>query len=514
MKLRRLLTLALAAAFVFVAPITAKADTETPEARGWVKDSTGWWYETLDENGELSYYADGWEWIENDDEATEDVVEYDAYYFNKDGYLQTGWIYVVDSDDDYYYTNEDGEKVYYTESWDYWMYANADGELQTGWQKIDGNWYYFEDPESYSYNYPDFVMYEDGTREIREKVAEDKYEYVPYHFARTGEMTTGWYYHTNMYGTGGSWYYSNNDGVVQTEWQKIDGVWYYFGEYSGNMYVNQWVPEYVDVLDEEGNVIGREVDEYYFVGRDGAMVTGWYNTAAANSVYGSWIFTNADGTRYDGWLKDGGAWYFIQDGRMLQNEYVYEYVTEDGKVENDTWYPSDAKDVNTYYVGRDGKMITGWYDMSSSSALGTSKSWMFASADGTIKAQWVWDGAWYFIESNGYMVADCRYECYEDGEKAPARENYTSSEEYQKAVRAWERSHYYIFDASGKMVTSGWYKVANTNYNTWLYADANGNAYTGWVNDGAWYYCNLGIMQTNTYTPDGYWVGANGVWVQ
>ena len=40
---------------------------------------------------------------------------------------------------------------------------------------------------------------------------------------------------------------------------------------------------------------------------------------------------------------------------------------------------------------------------------------------------------------------------------------------------------------------------------------------TGWIQSGnAWYYCDTssGAMLTNTRTPDGYYVDANGVWIQ
>ncbi|MCD8221966.1 MAG: hypothetical protein LUD07_07245 [Clostridiales bacterium] len=39
---------------------------------------------------------------------------------------------------------------------------------------------------------------------------------------------------------------------------------------------------------------------------------------------------------------------------------------------------------------------------------------------------------------------------------------------------------------------------------------------TGWFQQGGkWYYCNEdGEMLANTRTPDGYYVGADGAWVQ
>ena len=101
---------------------------------------------------------------------------------------------------------------------------------------------------------------------------------------------------------------------------------------------------------------------------------------------------------------------------------------------------------------------------------------------------------------------------------------------------------WYYFDAQGNMVT-GWYQVggqwyymnpavgANQGvmmtgwildpaYNAWFYLNASGAMTTGWQQvNGAWYYLNpvsdgtKGAMAANT-TIDGYYVNADGAWVQ
>ncbi|MCC8128309.1 MAG: hypothetical protein LIO92_13115 [Clostridiales bacterium] len=52
--------------------------------------------------------------------------------------------------------------------------------------------------------------------------------------------------------------------------------------------------------------------------------------------------------------------------------------------------------------------------------------------------------------------------------------------------------------------------------NKWYYFDGDGYMKTGWFQQGGkWYYCNEdGEMLANTRTPDGYYVGADGAWVQ
>ena len=48
----------------------------------------------------------------------------------------------------------------------------------------------------------------------------------------------------------------------------------------------------------------------------------------------------------------------------------------------------------------------------------------------------------------------------------------------------------------------------------WYYFNPEGYMLTGWVHDGDdWYYLTSdGSLLTNAYTPDGYWVDAEGEW--
>ena len=500
MKLRNLLTIALAAAFVFVAPITAKAEV----TEGWQQESKGWWYQIADENGQASYLKDGIYTIEGKD-----------YYFDENGWMKTGWIKDAYSYDTYYYEWDDNDnyvKVPCKESGVDWLYANKSGEIQYGWQKIDGEWYYF--------NIYDGVMFEDGTYEIYPVVTDEygtDYDYSAeptlYHFAASGEMTTGWYYHDYPTG-GGSWYYSNNSGAVYTGWQKIGGEWYYFDawgrmESSYSSYDPFYDYENAEV-DEDGYYDYDTVDMYYFKD-NGAMVTGWYNYAP-ETTYGDWVYCNSDGTVYDGWLKSGGKWYYFDDGNMRESRYVYKY--KETKDENGNVI--DREIVETYYVGRDGAMITGWYQYEYKTANLYSNTWMYANADGTIETQWVKSGKdWYFVDADGVMVQDGIYNCYTEGTKEPERKDYASEKEYELAREKWFDSHRYVFDEDGKMVTNAWYGKTTTNGTTWYYADANGNGYDGWIKSGGkWYYCYDGVMQRNTYVEGGYWVDVNGVWVK
>lgn len=97
--------------------------------------------------------------------------------------------------------------------------------MATGWQKIDGSWYYFN---------------------------------------ASGAMQTGW---INL---GGTWYYLSGSGAMVTGWQKIDGSWYYL-DGSGAMYANWWCGDYY--LGSSGAMLTNALTpDGYYVGSDGRWI--------------------------------------------------------------------------------------------------------------------------------------------------------------------------------------------------------------------------------------------------
>ena len=75
--------------------------------------------------------------------------------------------------------------------------------MQTGWKKIDNDWYYFKGNGN-------------------------------------GQMETNWQKLNN------AWYYFKGNGNMATDWQKIGEKWYYF-DADGKMATNTWIGNwYVD----------------------------------------------------------------------------------------------------------------------------------------------------------------------------------------------------------------------------------------------------------------------------
>ena len=93
-----------------------------------------------------------------------------------------------------------------------------------------------------------------------------------------------------------------------------------------SLYVNQYA-----YLDKDGNVDYKayynavNAQPTYIFDETGAMVTGWYkvtSTVGGQTASSQWYYAGADGVGYNGWVQDGGYWYYIKDGRMLTNQYT------------------------------------------------------------------------------------------------------------------------------------------------------------------------------------------------
>lgn len=94
------------------------------------------------------------------------------------------------------------------------------------------------------------------------------------------------------------------------------------------------------------------------------------------------------------------------------------------------------------------------------------------------------------------------------------------------ATSCWQLVHWggvdswYYFDANSNMA-SGWLQLDDQVFYLHSAADGTrGHMYTGWHQiEGKWYYFHevsdgtRGHLLTNTTTPDGYQVGADGAWI-
>jgi len=143
----------------------------------------------------------------------------------------------------------------------------------TGWQKLDGNWYYYA---------------EDGAKKIGWFADGGKW----YYLGSSGAMQTGWLQWK------GSWYYLNPSGAMATGWKKIDGNWYFFKK-DGTAAKNEWV---------NGYWIGKNSIQSY------APVGSWHKAKKG------WWFGDTSGWYAKGasYIINGVSYTFDRDGYLIE----------------------------------------------------------------------------------------------------------------------------------------------------------------------------------------------------
>ena len=253
-------------------------------------------------------------------------------------YAEDGWI-LGNTGEQYYYKNN---------------------EPLTGWKKIDGYLYHFNEKTGKKdtgwKKYGGYTFYFSGAG--RAKIGNAKIGKSLYHFDENARLVeAGWAK------TDGRWcYVSPRTGTVLTGFKKISGKLYYFDS-TGYL------------LNHVGFVkVGRKV---FYECKDGSMKTGWLK------VDGKMYYMNADGSRHTGWLKKNGKlFHFESDGAMtaehgfirIGKEKVF-YECEDGSMKIG-WLKVNGK---LYYMNADGSMHTGW--------LKAGKKMFYFGADGVLTRQ-------------------------------------------------------------------------------------------------------------------------------
>ena len=153
-------------------------------------------------------------------------------------------------------------------------------------------------------------------------------------------------------------------------------------------------------------------------------------------------------------------------GKWVSNSVGKWYEYSDGTYENSGFKKIENE---TYYFTSNGYVKTGW--------LSVNNNWYFFKNSGCmVTSNWVGS---YYMDSDGKMKTN----------------SFTSDG--------------YYCEADGVYVRNAWIKY-NGNY---YYMNANGlMTKNAWVGD---YYLGAdGVMKTNAFTPDGYYVGADGAYLR
>ena len=362
----------------------------------------------------------------------------------------------------------------------------------------------------------------------------------------------------------GKTYYFQSNGYVKTGWLSLNNSWYMFNA-DGSMIIG-WHGDYY--FDENGKMKTNAFVEGYYLGADGKYVKNqWIKDGGKD------YFMDANGkARKNAWQ---GAYYLGADGVMMTNTFTPDgfYVGSDGAYYTNRWFKNKGKDyyvnvygnivknawIGSYYLGNDGAMLTntftpdGFYVGENGVYLRNQKINVdgkdyYLNAVGKVaKNQWVGD---YYLDENGNVVKNSwagSYWCGEDGKYV--RNTFTPDEYYcgsdgvyvrnrwikvdgkdyymngygKMAKNTWSGAYYlgadgvmltnaftpdgFYVGTDGAYYTNRWFKNQDKDY----YVDGSGKVVkNAWV--GSYYLGEDGAMLTNTFTPDGYYVGADGLW--
>ena len=255
----------------------------------------------------------------------------------------------------------------------------------------------------------------------------------------------------------------------------------------------------------------KQIDNHtYYFQSNGYVQVGWL------LLNNDWYMFDSEGVMITGW---NGSYYFDENGKMMKNAFTPDnyYVGNSGAYLTNCWFKHDGKDyyadnnghivknkwIGSYYLGSDGAMVTntftpdGYYCGSDGAYV--TNCWIkvngidyYMNAAGKVtKNAWVGD---YYLDNNGYIVKNAWIGAYyldQDG----------------KYVRNAFTPDGYYCGSDGVYVTNCWVKVNGKYY----YMNAAGTVTkNAWV--GSYYLGSDGAMLTNTYTPDGYYVGSDGLW--
>lgn len=301
---------------------------------GWQFINKEWYYFTT--NGVESGWAKigtKWSYIKNFKILTNCIDKCDTasdyYAFDTDGYMITGFGQVMVPAD----LSSPTASLQLS-----YVYANEKGILQSGYQPIGDDDYFFgTDATDYKFaaekGLHTAVKDLDGDT-VADDIMTDRY----------GKVIADWW--IKLEGTD-DWYYVNDKKVV------VKNAWVAYGKnakcymtstgkmVSGGVYKvdsDGKITETLTVADKFEKADVWNSGKYYtgidltnrlnnsvVINEAGAAATkyGWVvltRDADTNEV--TWGFANANGTAYHGWVYDKGCWYFIEAGKMLYNAIV------------------------------------------------------------------------------------------------------------------------------------------------------------------------------------------------
>ena len=208
------------------------------------------------------------------------------YYYDSKGVPVTGWFTTGRY---WYFTNEDGiMQTGWVQYGKFWYYLDANGRMATGWIKDGRSWYYLKE---------------------------------------NGRMATGWVQ------DGNDWYYLTSTGRMKTSWLEYRSHWYFFK--ANGIMKTGW-------LQNRG--------QWYYFRSSGMMRTGW------EEIGGVWYFFSEEGSMATGVVTSKGKQYYLypeggyaKDGWLVKDGHTYHFDS-DGVIDRDTTKPQPLVSMPGYYI--------------------------------------------------------------------------------------------------------------------------------------------------------------------
>mgnify|MGYP000073211806 CR=1 FL=1 len=283
----------------------------------------------------------------------------------------------------------------------------------------------------------------------------------------------------------GVWhYYDSDDEMVTGEWKKDGGKWFHLDD-EGDMETNTWV------------------DDDYYVGEDGAMLTN------------AWKYTMSDDDQDDP-DSDGKHWYYF-------NNKGKKVADQDKKING-----------KTYLFNEDGEMLYGWQDWQGAiyyfgeemDGARTENKWLWLEKSGMLDTDEdvqktvpgcsendiCDDEGWYWFNASGKMYKDAKQKkingkyyyfnnhgqmLYEwiNGVKANVASNAKLDSDSIEATASEVR---YMNVVEEGWRADGWYQIDGAEN-----LDADGDTDWYYIDDGEIKYADGGTADLATYDDDG-----------
>ena len=451
---------------------------------------------------------DGWDeynqqYYENGELVKNQFKEIDGntYYFNKDGYKQTGYLY---QGNDCYYFDSNGvmQKNYFDGN----AYFGKDGNtIKNQWQNVDGyGWMYF-DASGYKYR-----AWEDGG--YNSYYIDEEY----YLFDNQGIMQTNKEF--------GNRYYGEDGKAVRNKWVQSSGGYRYYNDYC-SYYRGGTGPDGTEYADLE------EIDgQYYAFKYDGMMAQNEIayvsnDSYSGESKYGS-VYADANGHLVKGWYQtDYDQWYYFGDDYLSFHDG---FITIDGYTyyfRSDTMQASldFLKDDKVYHADQAGHVTlvdtsskTGWaeYEYSTyyflngqivkNQIINVDGNKYYFDADGKkYNGSFTFEGKNYITDQNGIVIeqADGWYQSLDTDSWYYFKNGSAIFDQFLTL-----NNNTYYFSTNGEMQTGVFSKIITEDYNSYskyYLADNNGHIIydKGWIqNNFSWYYIeDDGSLKTDTW---------------